>query len=165
VVQSAHSYSGWGFSLQGDKGRFVLPPAIRKVVKASGDGQKTLCLDKHSRFPCLIGFGLSRLDLLAGEIDREEQLARDRQEAFDRDLRYMQLYGFSETPFDDSGRFVLPRHLTELAEIGDGIYFHGSGPFFMLWNPAVLAAMDGAGWESAKANCRAAEASARGKKA
>ena len=160
-----NSYAGQGFSPRGEKGRFILPSDFRASVKNSSDGQRTLCLDKHDRFPCLVGFGLSRDQEFAAQIDREEQTAIARDRDFDRDLRAMQLYGYLKVGFDESGRFILPDHLAGLAEIADGLYFHGGGSFFTLWNPDVLLAM-GPGWESAQANCRAliAEA-ASGKRA
>ncbi len=155
-VRQAISYSGQGFSLRGEKNRFVLPPAFRKTVKDSSQGTRTLCIGKHDRWNCLTGFGLSRKDELATQIDREESLAFQAGREFDRDLRSMQLYGFSEVPFDDSGRFVIPEHLLRLANIGAdasaGIFFRANGSFFTLWNPAELANM-GAGWEEAQAAC------------
>ena len=147
-----YSYSGQGFSLLRDKNRFVLPPQFRKVVKESSDGKTVLCLAKHDRWNCLTGFGLSRIDDFAAQIDREEALAVQAGKEFDRDLRSMQLYGFQEVPFDGSGRFVMPEHLAALAKIGDQIYFQGAGAFFTLWAPDELAGM-GAGWESAQAAC------------
>ena len=54
------SYSGQGFSLLGEKGRFVLPPEFRKAVRESGQGERILCLTRHSKWKCLIGFGLGR---------------------------------------------------------------------------------------------------------
>lgn len=158
------SFSGQGFSLQGDKGRFVLPPKFRKTVKDLSGGEKTLCVDKHDRWNCLMGFGTSRKDGFDAQIAREEEMATARGEYFDRDMRLSQLFGFIEVPFDDSGRLVLPRHLADLVGIGDSIYFHGAGAFFTIWAPDELAKM-GAGWESAQASCRAAEAAARERKA
>ena len=67
-------------------------------------------------------------------------------------MRATQLYGFSEVPFDDSGRFVIPDHLLTLAGIADGLFFQAAGGFFTLWNPAELARM-GPGWEGAQAAC------------
>lgn len=145
------TYSGQGFSLQGDKSRFVLPPQFRKTVRESSDG-KVLCLAKHERWQCLTGFGLSRRDDFAAQLDREEELAIRVEKDFDRDLRSMQLYGFSEVPFDDSGRFVIPDHLARLAGLGDQLYFQGAGAFIMIWSPENLAAM-GEGWEGAKSAC------------
>ncbi len=155
------SYSGQGFSLRGEKGRFVLPPQFRKSVRESSDGNRTLCLAKHERWNCLTGFGLSRRDAFAAQLDREEEIALQAAREFDRDLRAMQLYGFSDVPFDDSGRFVMPDHLIDLGAVGDALFFQGAGAFFTLWNPTELARM-GAGWEGAQAACAmlAAEASA-----
>lgn len=155
-----YTYSGQGFSLQGDKGRFVLPPQLRKMVKDSSGGAKVLCLAKHDRWQCLTGFGLSRKDDLAAQLDREEALAAQAGRDFDRDFRAMQLYGFSEVPFDDSGRFVLPDHLGNLAGIGSELYFQGAGAFFTIWSPDSLAAM-GAGWEGAQAACAGLAAEAQ----
>ena len=158
-------YSGQGFSLRGEKGRFVLPPAFRKAVKESSEG-RVLCLAKHERWSCLTGFGLSRRVELEAQIDREEERAIRLNIDFDRDLRAMQLYGFVEVPFDDSGRFIMPDHLAELGRLDHGVYFQGAGGFFTLWNPEELYRM-GEGWEGAQAACRMLEAEtlAKGKKA
>jgi MraZ protein len=146
-------YSGQGFSLKGEKGRFVLPPSFRKPVAVSSDG-KILCLAKHERWNCLTGFGLSREVELNAQIDREEERAIRTGQPFDYDLRRMQLFGFSQIPFDASGRFVMPDHLAGLGCLDSGVYFHGAGSFFTLWNPEELYRM-GEGWEGAQAACRA----------
>ena len=145
-------YGGQGFSPLGDKDRVVLPPQLRKTVRESSANARVLCLVKHDRWDCLMGFGLSRKLDLPGEIDREESVAVQAGKPFDRDTRYAQLFGFNEVAFDDSGRFVLPGFLKKLAKIADGVFFQGTGPFFTLWSPAVLATM-GSGWEGAQATC------------
>ena len=157
-------YSGQAFSPAGDKNRFVLPPAFRKAVKESSNG-KTLCLTKHDRWNCLVGFGLSRKEEFEQQLDREEEMAFKFGRDFDRETRSSQLNGFSELSFDDSGRFVMPDFLRDLADIGDGLYFQGGGRFFTIWNPAELARM-GDDWAAAKAACAAlvAEAKAKGGK-
>lgn len=147
-----YSYSGQGFSLQRDKNRFVLPPQFRKTVLESSGKKAVLCLAKHERWTCLVGFGLSRVDEFAAQLDREETVALSAGREFDRDLRAMQLYGFFEVPFDGSGRFVMPEHLASLARIDRQIYFQGAGGFFTAWSPDELAGM-GQGWESAQAAC------------
>lgn len=144
-------YSGQAYSPAGDKSRFVLPPLFRKAVKESS-GARTLCLAKHDRWNCLTGFGLSRKEELDAQLDREEELAYKVGREFDRDLRAMQLFGFVEIPFDDSGRFVMPDHLRALGHVNDGLYFQGAGRFFTIWAPDQLSAM-GPEWESAKAAC------------
>lgn len=154
-------YSGQAYSPAGDKGRFVLPPEFRKAVRQSSDA-KTLCLAKHERWDCLVGFGLSRKEELDAQLDREEEMAYRAGRDFDRDLRAMQLFGFSQLPFDDSGRFVMPDHLRDLAAIGDGLYFQGAGRFFTIWSPDKLAAM-GPDWASAKAACSTLIADAKAK--
>ncbi len=155
-------YSGQGFSLKGEKGRFVLPPAFRKPVAESSDG-KILCLAKHERWPCLTGFGLSRSAALEDQIAREEERALRMDRDFDPDLRRIQLFGFSEIPFDASGRFIMPDHLAELGCLTGGVFFQGAGGFFTLWNPDELYRM-GEGWEGAQAACRALAAETAGGK-
>lgn len=132
----------------------MLPPSFRKLVKDASAGGRTLCLAKHERWPCLTGFGLSRLDDFYVQLDREEAAALARGAEYDRDLRMGQLFGFADVPFDESGRFVLPDYLAALAGLGDEAFFNGNGPFFTIWNPAALMEM-GAGWEPMQAACRA----------
>lgn len=164
VANRPTGYRGQGFSLRGEKSRFVLPPAFRKVFTDNGD-ERVLCLAKHEKYPCLTGFGLSRTETFEEQLDKEEENAIRRGVEFDRDLRSMQLWGFSEIPFDASGRFILPDHLAELGNLGEAIYYQGGGQFLTLWNPDSLYAM-GAGWEGAQATCRtlAAEAASKGKR-
>ncbi|WP_240310942.1 division/cell wall cluster transcriptional repressor MraZ [Altererythrobacter sp. ZODW24] len=163
MAGALHSgYNGQAFSPLGDKGRFVLPPDFRKAVKVSSDG-RVLCLAKHDRWNCLIGFGLSRKPELEDELDREEEKAVRLGRDYDRDLAAMQKFGFSEVSFDDSGRFIMPDHLATLARIEDGLYFHGAGKFFTLWNPAELGRVE-AGMEAAQVTCQRLVADAEAKR-
>lgn len=157
-------YSGQAFSPAGDKGRYVLPPAFRKAVKESGAGSKILCLAKHDRWQCLVGFGLSRKDEFDAQLEKEEERALKLGRDFDYDERSSQLHTFLEVPFDDSGRFIMPDYLRGLASISDSLYFQGGGRFFTIWDPAELAKM-GDSWAMAKAACASlqAEAAAKGK--
>ncbi len=146
-------YSGQAYAPAGDKGRYVLPPLFRKAVKESSEG-RVLCLAKHDRWNCLVGFGLSRKEELEAQLDREEDRALRLGQDFDRETRSSQLNGFVELPFDDSGRFVMPDYLRKLANIGEGLFVQGGGRFFTLWNPEELARM-GDDWAAAKAACEA----------
>lgn len=146
-------YSGQAYAPAGDKSRYVLPPLFRRAVKESSDG-RVLCLAKHDRWACLVGFGLSRKEELEDQLDREEERAIRLQQDFDRETRSSQLNGFVELPFDDSGRFVMPDYLRTLANICDGLFVQGGGRFFTLWNPQELAKM-GDDWAAAKAACAA----------
>ena len=156
-------YSGQAFTPAGDKGRYVLPPLFRKAVKESSEA-RVLCLAKHDRWNCLTGFGLSRKLELEQQLDREEEMALRLNRDFDREVRSSQLNGFVEIPFDDSGRFVMPEYLRDLANVGDGLFFQGGGRFFTLWNPEELLRMDDA-WAAAQAACKALvdEAQAKGR--
>lgn len=160
------TFSGQGFSLLGEKGRFVLPPDFRKAVRDSGQGERILCLAKHPRWKCLTGFGLSRVDEFESELDREEDVALERGLDFDREERAQQLYGFAKVPFDDSGRFILPDRYFRLGGLSDAAYFQGGGKQFTIWNPAELAQL-GSGWEDAQEACldlAAQAATAKGRK-
>lgn len=137
----------------------MLPPAFRKVVKDSSFDAKTLCIAKHDRWDCLIGFGLSRMEELEEQLNREEETAIRTGKDFDRDTRSAQLYGFMEVPFDDSGRFIMPEYLVELGGLEEQVYFQGGGAFFTIWNPAKLEEM-GPEWAAAKAACKALAAEA-----
>lgn len=158
-------YNGQGFSLRGEKDRFVLPPDFRKALKESGDGRKELCLQLHADLPCLVGFGLSREAELDDQLDREEENALRRGEGFNRQLRASQLFGFLKVPFDDSGRFVLPPRFVKGAAIGESLYFQGAGADFLIFNPDELMKL-GADWRHAQLACEdlAEQAQARARK-
>jgi MraZ protein len=145
-------YSGQGFSLKGEKDRFVLPPQFRKDVIAASDGAKVLCLAKHDRWKCLTGFGTARTQGFDAQLDREEELASRRGQDFDRDMRSGQLWTFTTVPFDDSGRFVIPDKLIGVGNVDGQLYFRGGSPFFTIWNPEEIAKM-GEGWEADQAAC------------
>lgn len=160
----AVNFSGQGFSLKGEKDRYVLPSEFRKAVREASGGERILCLAKHDRWNCLTGFGLSREIALEAQIEREETNAINRGLDFDRDLRASQLFGYSKVPFDDSGRFVMPDRFLKLGRLGDCLFFQGAGGFFTIWNPEELGRM-GDGWEGAQAACVELEAEARAGKA
>ncbi|MEL7188594.1 MAG: division/cell wall cluster transcriptional repressor MraZ [Pseudomonadota bacterium] len=157
-------YSGQGYSPAGDKGRFVLPPDFRKAVKESSGGQKILCLTKHDRWKCLVGFGTSRHSELDAQLDREEANALQAGKEFDRELKSMRMFGYKKLSFDDSGRFILPESLRLDRKITDGIFFQGAGRFFTIWAPEVLANMP-AEWEDIQTDCRDLIAEAEAKAA
>jgi MraZ protein len=158
------AFSGQGFSLLGEKGRFVLPPDFRKAVRDSGHGERVLCLAKHSRWKCLTGFGLGRVAEFEDELDREERNALDRGQEFDREERAQQLYGFARVPFDDSGRFILPERFFKLSALTDAAFFQGGGKQFTIWSPDELAKL-GTGWEDAQEACLDLAGQARSGKA
>ena len=163
MAERPFSFHGVGFSSRGEKGRFVLPATFRRLVKDASAGSRILCLAKHERWPCLTGFGMSRLDDLVEQVDKEEAAALVRGAEFDRELRLGQLHSFVDVPFDDSGRFVFPDYLAALAGLEGDAFFNGNGPFFTIWNPAELMKM-GQGWEPMQAACRALADENKGKR-
>jgi len=154
-VAQGFSFHGVGFSLQGDKNRFVLPPTFRKLVKDASAGSRILCVAKHDRWPCLTGFGTSRLEAFIAQVEREEATALARSAPYDPEQRMALLSTFENLPFDDSGRFVLPEYLGKQAGLTSEAYFNGNGPFFTIWNPDALMEM-GPGWEPMQAACMGA---------
>ncbi|TIX51367.1 division/cell wall cluster transcriptional repressor MraZ [Alteraurantiacibacter aquimixticola] len=164
MAQKATVYSGQGFSLRGEKDRFVLPAKLRNPL-AEASGERTLCVSKHDRWPCLTGFGKDRVDTFEDLLDELEDKAIARGDmAFDRELKSAALYTFTPTNFDASGRFNLSSTLFELGDIGDALYFHGIGQIITIWNPEVLLAQ-GPEFAQMQAYCRQemAAANAKGK--
>lgn len=138
MAQKATGYSGQGFSLRGEKDRFVLPSDLRNPL-AEASGERVLCLSKHDRWPCLTGFGTDRIDTFEDLLDDLEDKAIRRNETdFDREMKSADLWTFKRVNFDASGRFTLSSTLCELGEISDSIYFHGVGQMITIWNPEVL---------------------------
>jgi len=135
-------YNGPGFSLQRDKGRFVLPAGFRSTLKESSGGM-TVCLGRDAKHNCLIGFGLSRKVEMRQQYDLEAQRAMEHGLDFDAVERGTALFGFSDITFDDSGRFTLPREIAISANIQEELFFMGGGVFFTAWNPDELAEAEG----------------------
>lgn len=143
----------------------MLPPALRKEIKESSGGTKTLCLAAHEKFDCLIGFGVSRVEKLQKKLeDEQERAIRMGDAEFDYDTRAQQLFGYEPVPFDDSGRFIMPDYIHDLGNVGDGLFFQGAGEFFLIWNPEELFKM-GPAYKAAQAACKKkmAEAAAKAK--
>ena len=134
-------FSGYGFSLRGEKNRFVLPPAFRNAIQDS-TGNRTLCLGFNQKPRCLTGFGLNRAEDLEAQVERERESAISQGKPFDEfDLR-RQLFSFEQIPFDSSGRFVMPDYLIDSARIDDAICVIGFGKYFTIWAPQALYMMD-----------------------
>lgn len=158
VADNVYQYNGPGFSPIGDKSRFVLPPKLRKTLKDSNGGEKTIYVDRHPVFPCLIGFGEPYKRMLL-----EEVTAASAQSA-ERHMLNFQLNSFIDLPFDESGRIIFPRPILEMGGITDAIYFHGAGPYFTMWDPEQLLAMEGSTFMAAQIHCRAHMAAGKGRK-
>ncbi|MDE1466957.1 division/cell wall cluster transcriptional repressor MraZ [Aurantiacibacter sp. D1-12] len=163
MAQRPTGYRGQGFSLRGEKDRFVLPPLFRKVFAELGD-EGTLCVAKDPDFPCLRVFGLSRTDMFEDILDKEEENAVRRNLDYNRTVRSTKMWVFTEVPYDKSGRFTLPPKFCKVGGISDNICFLGGGNFITLWD---LDALKGAGedWEDQYELCLAEAEEARTKAA
>lgn len=158
-------YNGQGFSLQRDKNRFVLPNVFRGTVRESS-GKDVVYLTMHDRWPCLIGFGGSRINDFDAELEKMQEIAlRSGNADFDAEKLASDMYASYDVPFDGSGRFVLPEDLAALGGVTDQLYFRGNGKFFTVWAPEQLYEMD-QGWRVAQTACRslAAKELAKAKK-
>lgn len=151
-------FSGAALGSPDKAGRFALPAALRNSVPGEGKGRQ-LYITTHEAAPCLVGSGTDRLKHIAARIDRAEDIAVQRGEAFDRFAMQRRLFGPGETvPIDSSGRFTLPDVLGELAAFSGEIFLYGVGPYFEIWDLATLLAQSDPAYESAQ---RAAQAAIR----
>ena len=155
VEASKVRYRGQEVTLKSGTDRFVLPPDFRKQVRHSSAGDRILCLSLHDTIPALVGFGFSREDDFADLIELEAADAKAAGKAFDRQRRWSQLTPGYTTPFDDSGRFVLPGNLLRHTKITDRIYFHSAGPEFLILSPDVVDRL-GDDWSHLKIGCEGA---------
>ena len=154
VADAPVIFSGHGFSPQGDKCRYLLPPHLRKIVTQSSGNQNLLFVTRHESWNCLIGFGRSYYEKLHSEIDRDHEMAIRAGLPFDRAARDLIFGDVAETSYDASGRVILPAYLRKIVGIDDGpIYFHAARELFTMWAPAVLEAQEGSQWMVARAAC------------
>lgn len=137
-MSGIYAYSGSGISAIDDKDRLSIPAFLRKDLVASS-GDRTVCIGKHEKWNCLVGFGLSRkIDMLA-EIDREEANAIARGEPYDRDVAsFLKFNSIKDLSFDASGRFGLPDGHRIKGNIKDKVIFFGMGLYFCMWDPETL---------------------------
>lgn len=154
-------FSGYGFSLKDEKGRFAIPVDFRADLKESSGG-KTICLDVHPEWECASAFGLSRRRDFDAIIEQARQDAAEAGKPFDRLTWKAQLNAFDRVAFDDSGRFIMPPDLVETYGFEDAIYWHSVGDHIVLFRPETL-------YESGpafmRARCRRLESEARARAA
>lgn len=119
------------------KGRVSVPAAWRaSLTSAEFSG---VVLTPSHKSPCLDGFGIARLQQLAGAMD-DYAFYSDDQAALATTL-----FGNAQPlNFDADGRVTLPEHLIAHAKISENIAFIGLGQFFQVWEPAALKAHEAA---------------------
>ena len=154
-------FSGYGFSLKDEKGRFAIPVDFRADLRLSSDS-KTVCLDIHPEWECVSAFGISRKRDFNALIEQARQDALAAGKPFDRLTWQAQFKAFDKVAFDDSGRFIMPPDLVETYEIDDALYWHSLGDHIAIFTPATLYER---GPEFMRARCRRLEREARAKAA
>lgn len=142
-------YAGSGVSTVDAKGRATIPAELRDSVQASS-GANTVCISRHAKLPCLIGFGGAERLKLRTDIELQWGSAVGRGDDFDRELAGATASSIFETNFEASGRFVLSPMLRHFGKIGDRAFFFGATTHFMLWNPDIFLAEAPAGFNAVK---------------
>lgn len=165
MVAGPVTYLGQGFSLKGDKDRFVLPANFRKLVTESSDNHNLLYASLHPVHNCLVGFGASYIQRQAAMVDARAEKAFAEGLEFNADVANAMFGDATEIGYDNSGRCIIPAHLRNIVGITDKIYFHGFRDTFLMWAPDALAQETDRQWLVAKANCASyLETTARGRK-
>lgn len=137
---SRQVYAGQGLSAIDAKGRVSIPANLRAILEANSDG-RTISLAPHATKPCLVGHDRAWLSELDLRLKEEEARERAAGRPFDYYAAAEDAFGqIDHQPYDGSGRFVLPAFHRQKGKLEDLAFFHGSGPFFMIWNPRLLLA-------------------------
>lgn len=137
-------YVGSGLGLVDDKGRVAIPAALRSTLLANSGGPDaksgTLLVGAHQKSRCAVAFDPAYLDRLADDLDRREREHTADDGEFDYNIKRRGGLGAEATPFDASGRFIMPGFPRFHAEIGGHAFFWGSMDLIEIWNPAILLA-------------------------
>lgn len=151
-------FSGAALTAIDEKGRIAIAANLRNSIPGEGKARQ-IYIATHPEAPCLVLSGEDRLQRIATEIDRDEEVALRRGDPFNRAAERRRRYGAGETTScDASGRFVLPPMLYELAEFGDEtrIFLFGVGDFIEIWPVGQLLAMAGEEYADTQRAARAA---------
>lgn len=131
-------YAGSGLSTIDAKARLTIPAEIRDAV-AQSSGENSVCLQRHSSLPCLIGYGRTEKAQRKLDLDTQWNAAINRGGEFDREAAGASASSIFETAFEASGRFVIQPMLRSLGKLNsDRAFFFGVTTHFMLWNPDVF---------------------------
>ena len=146
-VTNRGRYQGDGIGLVDDKGRVAIPSALRATLSANapkpnGKDGGTIIIGAHQKNRCLIAYDTGYVDLLAERLDRLE--AANPTDDGDIDYNRKRAGASGEaTPFDGSGRFIMPAFPRFYAGIKGHAFFYGVLDYIEIWDPATLIATDG----------------------
>lgn len=140
-------YQGDGLGLVDDKGRVAIPVSLRATLaanapRADGKDGGTVIIGVHEDSPCLVAYDPGFLPVLRDRLNRQEAEnplpGGARNHAFKR-----QAAQGEATPFDGSGRFIMPAFPRFEANIGTNAFFYGTLDLIEIWDPATLLATEG----------------------
>lgn len=115
------------------KGRVSVPAPFRATLEALGAPLVNVKPTPDRR--ALDGVTEAYMD--------EVQRRLDAMDLYSPEREALEIREFSETlqlQMDPEGRIILPRHLLDMAGIGETVAFMGMGSRFQIWEPAALKA-------------------------
>jgi len=138
-VEIDHLFNGSALNAVDAKGRLSVPAFIRSVVERRSEA-KAIIIGAHDVDPCLTAYDRN----YARNLFRENERRRLIEEAAEPQAHYARArrtFGVTEeTPYDSSGRIILPPLLRRRGEIEDLALFVGVGGTFEIWNPRLALA-------------------------
>lgn len=134
-------YVGGGLSGIDLKGRVAIPAQLRSLILENSGGAPEISLVRSRHAPCLTGFDKPYIKRIPETLERDYAERAD--PSITREFLARQAFATIETmPFDASGRFILSPLMRKLGGLDDLAYFHGTGDYIEVWNPATAMASD-----------------------
>jgi MraZ protein len=127
------------------KCRISVPAAFRSVITAQSSGG--LVLYPSIKNSCIEACSLNRLEHMSKVIANLDPYSEER-DAFETII----LGESTQISFDNEGRIIIPKFLTEYAHISEQAMFVGKGEVFEIWNPQIFEEHLSKAKEIAKAN-------------
>ena len=134
-----HLFQGSALNAVDAKGRVSVPAFLRAVIERRGDA-RTIVLAKHDSFPALSGYDPAFAAMRHAKLERlleKEETSPDAELDYQR-RNMMAFAATEETPYDTSGRIVLPPMMRRKGGIEDLALFLGTGETFQIWNPKLF---------------------------
>ena len=134
-----HLFQGSALNAVDAKGRVSVPAFLRAVIERRGDA-RTIVLAKHDSFPALSGYDPAFAAMRHAKLERlleKEETSPDAELDYQR-RNMMAFAATEETPYDTSGRIVLPPMMRRKGKVEELALFLGVGETFQIWNPALF---------------------------
>lgn len=141
-------YQGCGLQLVDEKGRVAIPAALRATLLANTPqvegtkGAGTIVVSTHQREKCLIGYDPAYAADLQRRLTAREEANTLPGGEIDYNIKRRGIGAAEATPFDASGRFIMPAFPRFHAGIGKHAFFWGVLDYFEIWDPATLVATE-----------------------